>query len=1051
MERNSAMTPFVRMSTVVICLSACLGCAGNTWGAVPGSSSDKSSTSPPSGEVPLTSSFGVSIPGPLRPFLRIAAISQKASPEEVLPLLAHNVVTEGYLGRGRGRKPTVYMVLLRRYLEQARALRALAGSDGVIRVSSCGEAQPLLAVLGYRLEAECGPSAAVVTADPEAAFITIDSGFPLADLEETLRGGKPLAYAFPASRLPVLFKESDWEETIKGKQSGVIESLLRDPDMARLYWALAQMDVHTSAFLRQSAGLRELVPYADVLDFYGSQICIRSGRVVVPGGAAAESAWKKLVGVGPDSPAEFVTRLAAKDEGWVAAYFDALSRVSGAQQSYFAQPHHLQRFYEALRGERTELSPAGSVFRPDPGLLLLVTRLQFDSDCQPHIPGGLEAWKEIISNKSDSNSKIAREWAKRARGWNNPDQLVEALFALSREPLEGPLQVYLELSEIDRNRPPAERLSNNTVKLLAQDFPRFGDQYLTFSEFGGLNNASITRFLDVAESLDRLPDRIMARTDAIGLFQANLGLWQILARQGEIPSADCNDSWMRVIGPFAQVKSTAQLFDTARASFEEVLKSAAGKPGISQDEIIALLAGPQQTSAEAREARLEIANQMRSVMDAQRLVSLDTLFALRDELKEVARGDKTAKALIPLAGELQEFQMPKPLFSSSERTEWTAGLYGAQRTPAQRRTDLVKVLKPPVSPKELADAQAQMVPFLRSTLVGLNYAYYAPPGAQMLLNNPLFVRSHDFSGQMTRAGEQSWQTPTLVGRGFPAGGGAHLAGSLAELPYVLASAEQNFIVPQNVQSLIWEDLVPCLVTSAVLPRWWRVSQNELHAVTLYQRFGEELLAAAGKNQELRPRIVEILSTRMVPQRLVQVEDSLASGASADWLRAVTPADTFYLAAEFRRRSPKDTSAWGKAGEELERLAQDYPNEVSLERLSDDFGVPHPALARTYARELLNVKPFPTFLGYSSRLLAESWESNNLYWARLADEAGYQPAALHRLVPELTHRMVEKIFGTHLEDWPALLRALRETGEEFRKGETAPSPRVAALSDSEGGL
>src|ERR1700685_4329120 len=37
-----------------------------------------------------------SIPGPLRSFLRMAAISQKITPEEVLPLLARNVVMSGY-------------------------------------------------------------------------------------------------------------------------------------------------------------------------------------------------------------------------------------------------------------------------------------------------------------------------------------------------------------------------------------------------------------------------------------------------------------------------------------------------------------------------------------------------------------------------------------------------------------------------------------------------------------------------------------------------------------------------------------------------------------------------------------------------------------------------------------------------------------------------------------------------------------------------------------------------------------------------------------------
>ena len=127
---------------------------------------------------------------------------------------------------------------------------------------------------------------------------------------------------------------------------------------------------------------------------------------------------------------------------------------------------------------------------------------------------------------------------------------------------------------------------------------------------------------------------------------------------------------------------------------------------------------------------------------------------------------------------------------------------------------------------------------------------------------------------------------------------------------------------------------------------------------------------------------------------------------------------------------------GPAGRELQELSLQHPSDLSWERLSRDFGVPHPVLARTYGRELLNLAPFPMFQGYSSRLLAETWDSTNLYWARLADEMGYPPVALNRLAPELTVRMVAKIFATDLNDWPALLRAMRETGEEFRQGKFA---------------
>jgi len=84
-----------------------------------------------------------------------------------------------------------------------------------------------------------------------------------------------------------------------------------------------------------------------------------------------------------------------------------------------------------------------------------------------------------------------------------------------------------------------------------------------------------------------------------------------------------------------------------------------------------------------------------------------------------------------------------------------------------------------------------------------------------------------------------------------------------------------------------------------------------------------------------------------------------------------------------------------------------------------------------------MRPLPLFGGSASRLLAESWESNNLYWARLADEMGYSPVMLNVLVPALTRRMVANIFASNIDDWPALLRAMQETGEEFRQGKINP--------------
>ncbi len=977
----------------------------------------------------LGNSSTLVIPGPLEPFLRMAAVSRLITPEDVLPLLCHQVVLDGYRGSPRTPAPTEYMVLVKRYVNQARQLRALAGADGNIRVSNCAEAQNLLNVIGYRLTQPCGPKTSLDTGDPKRAFTTLDSAFPLAELERALQSGKPFVYPYNDTTVPVLLGTGVWMQNVRNKgRKDLLDALLSDPELARLYWALSQIDEETRSSLQAEPGIEKLLPLAPLLDFYGEQLRIRSGRVLVPGGTQAEAAWKSLVGVSPHSPGEFVTALFTRDDGWLAPYYDALARVSSAQQAYFTEPKRMVRFYEALRGRNIAINPGRPVFRPDPGLLLLMTRMPLDPNGHPHVPGNLGVWTEIV--RSD-DSKAVRAWSKKNDRLPNAEALIALLISASRVYApKGPLQSYLTLSEIDRSRAGRKPLSPQTALLLARNFAQLGDQYLVFSEFEGLNDSSITSFIYTAEAINGIPDPTL-RAEGTGILQAQSGLWQILARQGQIPAGDLNGSWQRVIHPFAGVHSSPQLYDASRASLAELMRAATSKTDVSQDKIITLLAGPEPTTPSRAAIKGDIANRMRVVLDRQRLVSLDTLLALGNGLPLVAQGKMKPETLVPFAEDLREFEMPKPIFSTGEKTEWTASRLGDTHTRAEMDTNLVTVLHGPTA--EMVDARGRLVPFLRDFLVGLNYAYYEPPGAQMLHHNALFVRRHDFSGDSARGSMPPWSSPQLIGRGDTSGGGVRLSGGLVLLPYVLAQVEQEFLVPKNVQALVWEDLVPSLVNSAVLPRWWRVTPHELHAVALYQQFGEELLSSAGQQAGLREKVLDILSNHMLSRRLDQLQKELTEGHPEEAIARVTPEETFYLALQYQHQYPSEMSHSGKTGEELRNLTEDYPQEVNPRRLSEDFGVPHPFLAQTNAREFLNVKPFPTFLGYSSCLLAETWESNNLYWARLADEKGLPPESLSQLAPNLTMHMAENIFATHLDDWPALLRALRDTGREFREG------------------
>jgi hypothetical protein len=1020
--------PLAMFTLGLLCVSACHpAAAGNPE---PKPSLSVSEDAGPTGAAPSAVSNTVIIPGPLRSFLRMAGISQEVSPDEVLPLLARNASLRGY----EAGTETEFLVLLNRYVQYARELRLLAGADGTISVAGCDDATKLIQVLGYEFQQTCGQKNAYLqTTNPERAFLTIDSGFPLTALEEALQKHTSFTYSFPATPLPVLFTEREWASLSSSKDKGeadLLDLLLRDGNIDRLYWALSKNDEETRSMLRGS--LRALLPLAPALDFYGSQIAVRSGHVLVPGGLAAERGWEELAGANPASPVDFVNHLLTKDHGWLAAYFDALSRVSRAQQIRLTDGSHLKPLYDVYRRPEPGSSATRGVFAGNAELLMLFSRLQWQPGGEPYVPGSIGLWNWILTQ--NSSPELVRGWVRHADSWDSPDQLLLSLVACSRfNSSAGPLQTYLLLSAIDRVRPPEQRLSDQAVRLLAGSFPQFHSWYLIFAEFPTLNDTSITQFVNAAEAVNRI-DSPALRANAMGAFQANVGLWQIVARQQQIPNDKINQSWQDVVQPFAAISSSAQLFDASRNSLRSLVVTVKGDTDLSQDQIIDMLAGPPQENADGRSVHQELAERMRSVLDDQRLVSLDTLFGLYDGLDEMAHGAAMRDQLVQLAGNLREFEMPRPIFTESEKISWAPGIYTSRHAELQVRTDLTKVIQTPGSAAQLEAARGQLTPFLRDTLVGLNYAYYEPPGAEALHHNPLFVRSHDFSGTSIQGYDEIWDPPELIGLGVTAGGGAYLIGSLADLPYSLALTEEDFIAPENVQALIWRAEGPALLASAVQPRWWGISPKELHAAALYQRSGEELLIASAQNTELRGRVTEILSDVMTQRRLMMTEQALLrKDSGAALIAQITPAEKFYLAAEFRRKFLTDAVSTGAAGRELDDLVRSDPSETNPARLSRDFGVLHPTLAQTNASGILNVKPFPAFKGSPYRLLGESWESTNLYWARMADEMGYSATALNLLVPELTRHMIANIFATDLEDWPALLRAMEQTGKEFQEG------------------
>jgi hypothetical protein len=293
-----------------------------------------------------------------------------------------------------------------------------------------------------------------------------------------------------------------------------------------------------------------------------------------------------------------------------------------------------------------------------------------------------------------------------------------------------------------------------------------------------------------------------------------------------------------------------------------------------------------------------------------------------------------------------------------------------------------------------------------------------------LRTNPLFVRSHDFIG--VQGSEQTWKRTEVFGSGWPANAGGRLVGSLSTLPYALGEAEQNFLIPSKEQALIWGDLVPQMILTGTIPRWWNVSPLQIHWVGANMAYAEALIADSTLSTQRRAAVEAVLNDYAPPARLKKMDAALARGDVRGALDNVVPAEMYLLACDL---APGDKESPLAAG--LRKMAAENPEALSKQTISRTFGTPKPTLANSFQPELLNLRTFPTLMGYSSRILAESWESNLLYYAALADEIHAAPAQLNVLVPEWTQQTVERIFATNLEDWPALLRSLRTLGQEVR--------------------
>ncbi len=184
-----------------------------------------------------------------------------------------------------------------------------------------------------------------------------------------------------------------WGVLLKGvpdMPGGPIEVFSRDRRFPKIYLGLAGMDAETAGAIVSATGLNNLiVKDSRLLAEFGDSIVLTARKVQVPGGAAAEPAWTKLVGTKPENAAQFLRALFDKDQGRLMAFYYDVAHADLPRRQYITQTtDRAQSFYNWYRDSilPTALPPAEDRWQAAilQNVLLPSGKLSF--------PGGPEAW-----------------------------------------------------------------------------------------------------------------------------------------------------------------------------------------------------------------------------------------------------------------------------------------------------------------------------------------------------------------------------------------------------------------------------------------------------------------------------------------------------------------------------------------------------------------------------------------------------------------------------------------------------------------------------------
>jgi len=303
----------------------------------------------------------------------------------------------------------------------------------------------------------------------------------------------------------------------------------------------------------------------------------------------------------------------------------------------------------------------------------------------------------------------------------------------------------------------------------------------------------------------------------------------------------------------------------------------------------------------------------------------------------------------------------------------------------------------------------ELNPFLKTTLCGWVYAYYASPSDLAVASNRYFIRSHAFSNPISK---DYWPKTSLKESPI----GSSMIGGFAQIG--TAFGDIAAITIDSSGSISKSHTATAQLSGVRSVPWNAVDPRSIHLAALRIRLGREFVVQAAFSERLRDVLENATVGALGQARRYQLLDAIRTRDVSQAMSLLTASDLFFLADAFiQTPGGKGNSA---------NVFSAYTTELRLVSLDqvDYFGGIHTETAGCTHPHLMNSSPyedyaehfFPTFLAERmSGILLEVVES--------ADRATLPVEVVGMLAESAVREFFKQTQSTPREDWLSAAQAM----------------------------